>query len=174
MVDSKSFVIHGVLFVAYMASVTFWIFWNRASVEALTADVTVSFILKIGDEYKAWMTSYYQCLLQFSWANLMVQCFTIWIFYNLTKRTSNPNTLDLSADSSEEDDVERISYLENDVKHIQTIVEKHRSISMQTAEAEQPDPEHDLVSNNGNRHNSMASSNAPSVYRSQSDNLIAI
>lgn len=37
MVNSKSFIIHGILFIGYMGSITFWIFWNRASVEALNA-----------------------------------------------------------------------------------------------------------------------------------------
>lgn len=76
------------------------------------------FVKHISEEYTQWMKSYYQCLLQFEWANLFVQTFTIWIFYGLTKREKIPDYADLSFEESEENEVERISCLETDVKAI--------------------------------------------------------
>lgn len=62
-VDRKSFVVHGFLFVVYMVSLVCWLIWNRASNQALESTVNAHLILNIDTEYENWMKSYYQCLL---------------------------------------------------------------------------------------------------------------
>ena len=73
MIDTRSVIIHGVLFCAYMGATTFWAIWNHASVELLTNNTKQLLIdQKLRDGYIAWLNSYFQCLLVFSWANCLV------------------------------------------------------------------------------------------------------
>lgn len=85
MVDQCNFITHGFLFVAYTATIVFWGIWNKASNSALEQTVTFKFITHLKSEYNNWLRSYYQCLLLFSIANGVVQLFTIYIFFNLTR-----------------------------------------------------------------------------------------
>lgn len=67
-------------------------------------------------DYKIWMKSYYICLLQFSFFNLLVQLFSIYIFYGLTKKQKKREfkQVDRHSEASDQSEVERISHLEQD------------------------------------------------------------
>lgn len=127
MVDQCNFVTHGCLFLTYTATIIFWGIWNGASNAALEQTVTFKFITHLKSEYDNWLKSYYQCLLLFSFANGAVQLFTIYIFYNLTRKTperSTPHSL-IKGETPNENEVERLSNLE--VDHIQTVIDKSKA-----------------------------------------------
>lgn len=114
MVDQVSFVIHGALFVTYIAAVSLMVVWNHSGHGGL-ANLTEKGFSNFGIAYQNWMRSYYQCLLLFSWANCCVQGFTIYIFFNLTKITTerkidNPSLISVES-------VKRISQLDTDAHH---------------------------------------------------------
>ena len=88
MVNKSSFIIHGFLFLSYMCSTFYWAVWNKRSISALDKHVTIKDVTQAGEEYKKWMKGYYICLMQFSLANLGVQLFTIYIFFDLTRKKS--------------------------------------------------------------------------------------
>lgn len=137
MVDQCNFVTHGCLFLAFTATVVFWGIWNNASNAALEQTVTFKFITHLKSEYNLWLSSYYQCLLLFSWANGAVQFFTIYIFFNLTRKTPEHSTPDsiIKDEKPHENDVERLSNLE--VDHIQTVIDKSKAQDV-TADLNEP------------------------------------
>jgi hypothetical protein len=59
MVDTNSLALHGFLFLSYIAAVTYWAIWNRASNAALDSTVNIHFITNLKTEYLNWMKSYY-------------------------------------------------------------------------------------------------------------------
>ena len=83
-----SFLIHGALFITYVGAVYLMSVWNTEANNLLVAEAGNGFQnpqnLETG--YANWMNSYYQLMLVFSWANCLVQLFTIYIFYNLTRK----------------------------------------------------------------------------------------
>lgn len=172
MVDTKSIAMHAVLFCCYMGATTFWAIWNHASITLLTtsfAELVQNGGLTQG--YSNWIKSYYQCLLQFSWANLLVQCFTIWIFYTLTrpekKHDEAPRETYISDNSDNE--IERLTVLEHDMKHIQTFNRNSdlgRSSSMETANLDETTnyEDHSMIEGKDNNRESLISSNNQSVH----------
>jgi len=120
MVHQTSFVVHGTLFVLYCISTFYWAFWNhKTSKELDNIGNTISPQHPIKDleaDYQIWMKSYYICLLQFSFFNLLVQLFSIYIFYGLTKKQKKRvfKQVDRSTEASDQSEVERISHLEQD------------------------------------------------------------
>lgn len=112
MVKRSGFIIHGFLFLSYMCSTFYWAVWNKKSISALDYHVTFHDVEQAGAEYKKWMKRYYICLIQFSLANLGVQLFTLYIFYDLTRKKSEKIINKYSVLSG--DSIKRISMLETD------------------------------------------------------------
>lgn len=93
MVDQTSFLIHGTLFIFYMLSTLYWAYWNHKTTGMLDdwgKNINpIHFITHMKDikiKYQEWIKSYYLCLMQFTFSNLLVQLFTVYIFYGLTKK----------------------------------------------------------------------------------------
>jgi hypothetical protein len=143
MIDTGSFWLHFTLFAVYMISCICWVVWNHASNQALDSTINAHLILNIDTEYENWMKSYYQCMLQFCWANCLVQVFTIWIFYNLTRKDSSEADDIRSTISSDEDNPLTNSEdhfdtgkeeTKNEGEHLQTNDSKARTRSIDTIE----------------------------------------
>lgn len=128
MVNQTGFLIHGILFVLYMVSTLYWAYWNRKTTEKLDSlgnNINpihfITHIKELKAEYQAWLKTYYICLMQFTFSNLCVQTFTVYIFYSLTKKETVRQIDKVDASSLiEVEDVTRIDYLEGDHNHIQT------------------------------------------------------
>lgn len=163
MVEQKSFIVHGGLFLVYMADCIFWAIWNGASNDALDATVNFHFITHIKSEYENWMRSYYQSLLMFAFCNSLVQAFTCFIFYKLTRKDKERRVSNTSMITEEE--VKRLD--DTDALHIASIIEKTRGQSTTTADLAEPlKDDEDGVSNN-DRRRSMLSETVHSRNRSQ-------
>lgn len=130
MVKQSSFIIHAFLFLFYMGATFYWAIWNKNSISALDYHVNFQDISKAGQEYKNWMKRYYLCLMQFSLANLGVQLFTIYIFYELTRKKSQ-KVIDKYSVLTH-DSIKRISMLEADRLTYKEADAKHRSNSLTT------------------------------------------
>jgi hypothetical protein len=128
--------------------------------------VTLKFITHLSTEYNNWLRSYYQCLLLFSIANGFVQLFTIYIFYNLTKKPQVKAVEQSSTKRAHSDiSIERLSNLEND--HIQTAIEKKKALDV-SAELGEP-----LRDDDSNIEKRSFISDAPSQYSRKSADFVA-
>lgn len=117
MVDQCNFVIHGCLFLAYTATVLFWSIWNVASNAAFETNFLTLPNFQLA--YMNWLRSYYQCLFVFSVANGLVQLFTIYIFFKLTRKIPTTGATYKVRSDSVEQDIERIGSLDGDRDHVQ-------------------------------------------------------
>lgn len=154
MIDTGSFWIHFTLFVVYMVSCICWVVWNHASNQALDSTVNAHLILNIDTEYENWMKSYYQCMLQFCWANCLVQVFTIWIFYNLTRKETSNDADDIRSTISSDSETP----LSNSTDHfdeekkegelLQTSESKARSRSIDTIEEDSDEDKESAYTDN--------------------------
>ena len=103
------------------------------------------------------MKRYYICLMQYSLANLGVQLFTIYIFFDLTRKKSQKVIDKYSVLTS--DSIKRISMLETDKQTNKEPDQKHRSNSLTTQDMQGYD---DGLTNN-DRHNTYMSENSPQI-----------
>ena len=103
------------------------------------------------------MKRYYICLMQYSLANLGVQLFTIYIFFDLTRKKSQKVIDKYSVLTS--DSIKRISMLETDKQTNKEPDQKHRSNSLTTQDMQDYD---DGLTNN-ERHNTYMSENSPQI-----------
>jgi hypothetical protein len=126
-----------------MASTFYWAFWNHRTTTELdnAGNIRPLYLIRhlkeVEVKYQAWIKTYYLCLLQFTFSNLLVQVFTVYIFYNLTKKPKE-RTIDKVDPSSliETEDVQRLEYLEDDNKHGQSAIEK-KKYNQRTASLDQ-------------------------------------